>query len=202
MTRATTLILFILFSVCLLGREGPPNVLVIYMDDLGWADTSVRMMDSEPDSRSDFYRTPNLEKLAARGMRFSNGYAPAPTCTPSRKSIQFGKTPARLGYTFVHDVLAIKRGLSWAEEASLADVLKASDQNYVTAHFGKGMGKEQMKTIGYDAHDEFDGRASNGNFHGDYATSRAAPCPRMTPSASLLTARLLIFWQTRRKRPF
>ena len=60
-----------------------PN-FIIYMDDLGWADTSVRMMDSEPDSCRDFHRTPNLEKLAARGMRFSNGYAPAPTCTPSR----------------------------------------------------------------------------------------------------------------------
>ena len=162
------LLVFVLFCTCLSGRNGPPNFLVIYMDDLGWADTSVPMMDSEPDSRSDFYRTPNLEKLAARGMRFSNGYSPAPTCTPSRKSIQFGKTPARLGYTFVHDVLAIKRDLSWAEEISLADVVKASGQNYVTAHFGKGMGKEQMKTIGYDFHDEFDGRSPNGNFHGDY----------------------------------
>ncbi|HAW97019.1 MAG TPA: sulfatase [Opitutae bacterium] len=205
MTRATTLILFILFSVCLMGREGPPNFLVIYMDDLGWADTSVRMMDSEPDSRSDFYRTPNLEKLAARGMRFSNGYAPAPTCTPSRKSIQFGKTPARLGYTFVHDVLAIKRGLSWAEEASLADVLKASDQNYVTAHFGKGMGKEQMKTIGYDAHDEFDGRASNGNFHGDYVDLKSRrPLPADDPKRIYsLTARSVDFLGKHAgKRPF
>ena len=89
--------LFLLFaipvSLSAAQPEKPPNFILIYMDDLGWADTSVPMMDEEPDSRSDFNQTPNLAKLAARGMRFSNGYAPAPTCTPSRKSIQFGKTP-------------------------------------------------------------------------------------------------------------
>ena len=199
------ILVFLLFCTCLSGRNGPPNFLVIYMDDLGWADTSVPMMDSEPDSRSDFYRTPNLEKLAARGMRFSNGYSPAPTCTPSRKSIQFGKTPARLGYTFVHDVLAIKRDLSWAEEVSLADVVKASGQNYVTAHFGKGMGKEQMKTIGYDFHDEFDGRSPNGNFHGDYVDLKSRrPLPSGDPKRIYsLTSRSVDFLKKHAgKRPF
>lgn len=145
-----------------------PNFVIIYVDDLGWADTSVRMMDSDPDSASDFHQTPHLAALAERGMTFSHGYAPAPTCTPSRKSIQFGKTPGRLGYTFVHDVLALQRELEWKDEVSLADVLKAADSRYVTAHFGKGMGNEQMTTIGYDVTDEFDGQAANGNFHGEY----------------------------------
>ncbi|MDA7920688.1 sulfatase [Verrucomicrobiales bacterium] len=147
-----------------------PNFIVIYVDDLGWADTSVRMMDNDPESASDFHQTPHLEKLAKRGMKFSNAYAPAPTCTPSRKSIQFGKTPARLGYTFVHDVLALQRELEWKDEVSLADVLKSADSNYITAHFGKGMSNEQMKTIGYDVTDEFDGKADNGNFHGEYVS--------------------------------
>ena len=49
-----------------------PNFILMYIDDLGWADTSVPMMDSEPESKSDFYQTPHLETLAARGMRFSN----------------------------------------------------------------------------------------------------------------------------------
>ena len=140
----------------------------MYIDDLGWADTSVPMMDSEPESKSDFYQTPHLEALAARGMRFSNAYAPAPTCTPSRKSIQFGKTPGRLQYTFVHDVLANKRKLKWVDEVSMADVLKDSGKGYVTAHFGKGMAaRERMSEIGYDVTDEYD-IGSNGNFHGDY----------------------------------
>ncbi|MFL2908234.1 MAG: sulfatase-like hydrolase/transferase [Limisphaerales bacterium] len=102
-----------------------PNIVIFYVDDLGWADTSVRMMESDPNSASDFHLTPHLAALAKRGIKFSNAYAPAPTCTPSRKSIQFGKTPGRLGYTFVHDVLALQRKLEWKDETSLADVVKA-----------------------------------------------------------------------------
>jgi len=187
------------------AEKSAPNFLIVYVDDLGWADTSVRMMDSEPESRSDFYQTPNLEKLAARGMKFSNGYAPAPTCTPSRKSIQFGKTPGRLQYTFVHDVLALKRGLKWADETSLADVVKAADTNYITAHFGKGMGSEKMETIGYDVHDEFDGHAANGNFHGerlDLKTKELLPAdnPKRIPE---LEKRSLDFLEEHAgKRPF
>ena len=145
-----------------------PNFIIVYIDDLGWADTSVRMMDSDPESASDFNQTPQLARLAKRGMKFSNAYAPAPTCTPSRKSIQFGKTPGRLGYTFVHDVLALQRKLQWKDETSLADVLKAADEEYVTAHFGKGMGNERMETIGYDVTDEFESHSDNGNFHGEF----------------------------------
>ncbi|MEM7475600.1 MAG: sulfatase [Planctomycetota bacterium] len=151
-------------------RAERPNFVIFYVDDLGWADTSVPMMASDHESRSDYHQTPNLEKLALRGMRFSCAYAPAPTCTPSRKSIQFGKTPGRLNYTFVHDVLALKRGLKWSEESSLADVIKAADSNYVTAHFGKGMEGERMDTIGYDLTDEVDGNTTNGNFHGEYVS--------------------------------
>ena len=53
-----------------------------------------------------------------------------------KKSIQFGKTPGRLKYTFVHDVLALERNLKWQDEISLADVVKSSDE-YITAHFGE-----------------------------------------------------------------
>ena len=97
-----------------------------------------------------------------------------PTCTPSRKSIQFGKTPGRLGYTFVHDVLALQRKLQWKDETSLADVLKAADEEYVTAHFGKGMGNERMETIGYDVTDEFESHSDNGNFHGEFISLKIA----------------------------
>ena len=54
------------------------------------------MNDTIPYSASDFYETPNLEILAKKGMVFSNAYASAPVCAPSRYSIQFGQTPARL----------------------------------------------------------------------------------------------------------
>ena len=170
------------------AAETPPNIILFYVDDLGWADTSVRMMDSDPESASDFHQTPHLEALAARGTKFSCAYAPAPTCTPSRKSIQFGKTPGRLGYTFVHDVLALERDLKFSHLTSLADIVKASDSRYITAHFGKGMSGEQMHTIGYDVTDETDGKAPNGNYHGEYISLKnrtALPATNPKRMASL-----------------
>ena len=77
-------------------REKSPNFIFILADDQGWNGTSVKMNDTIPYSASDFYETPNLEILAKKGMVFSNAYASAPVCAPSRYSIQFGQTPARL----------------------------------------------------------------------------------------------------------
>ena len=82
----------------------------------------------------------------------------------------------------MHDVLALERKLEWADQVSLADVLKAADSDHITAHFGKGMGNERMETIGYDVHDELDGQAENGNFHGDYLDLKSRePLPPDNP---------------------
>jgi arylsulfatase A-like enzyme len=165
----------ILMCLCFLLLAGitvagdSPNFIIIYMDDLGWADTSVPMMDGEPLSKDDFYQTPHLEKLAARGVRFSNGYCPTPTCTGSRISIQFGKTSASTQYRNVFDVLSkTQRGQDgWDDEISMAGVVKAANKNYITAHFGKGMSVRRMDHAGYDVTDEFD-QGANGNGHGHY----------------------------------
>ena len=77
-------------------KTNSPNFIFILADDQGWNGTSVRMNDTIPDSASDYYETPNIEKLAKKGMKFSNAYGSAPVCAPSRYSIQFGQTPARL----------------------------------------------------------------------------------------------------------
>tara|TARA_Y100001934_G_scaffold226940_1_gene272419 strand:- start:264 stop:1832 length:1569 start_codon:yes stop_codon:yes gene_type:complete len=202
MKRLLTLLCFL---TALAVHAKRPNFIIIYVDDLGWADTSVKMMDSDPESRSDFNRTPNLEQLAKRGTKFSNAYAPAPTCTPSRKSIQFGKTPGRLGYTFVHDVLALQRKLKWSDEVSLADVVKSADSDYITAHFGKGMGNEKMKTIGYDVTDELEEFADNGNFHGEYVGLKdRTPLPPDNPKrmASLKKSSMDFINEHSGKRPF
>ena len=89
------------------------------------------MMNDDKESFDDFNQTPALEILAKRGMKFLNAYAPAPTCTFA-KSIQLGKTPGRLQYTFVNDVFALKRQLKWGDYTSLADVVKGSQTNYIT----------------------------------------------------------------------
>lgn len=65
-----------------------PNILFILADDMGWGDLSCY---GRPD-----YQTPNLDKLAAQGVRFTNGYAAAPVCTPTRIGFLTGRYPARL----------------------------------------------------------------------------------------------------------
>lgn len=68
-----------------------PNVILIVADDLGWADLGCY--------GSTFYETPNLDKLAANGVRFSQGYATSPVCSPTRASIMTGKYPVKTGVT-------------------------------------------------------------------------------------------------------
>jgi arylsulfatase A-like enzyme len=68
-----------------------PNFVFILMDDLGWKDLSC--------CGSEFYETPNLDRLAREGMRFTQAYAACPVCSPSRASVMSGKYPARVGVT-------------------------------------------------------------------------------------------------------
>ncbi|MFW6410362.1 MAG: sulfatase-like hydrolase/transferase, partial [Halanaerobiales bacterium] len=68
-----------------------PNILFILMDDMGWKDIGCY--------GSEFYETPNIDKLAQTGMRFTDGYAACPVCSPTRASILTGKYPARVGVT-------------------------------------------------------------------------------------------------------
>ena len=65
-----------------------PNILFILADDMGWGDLSCY---GRPD-----YKTPNLDRFAQQGMRFTNAYSAAPVCTPTRVGFQTGRYPARL----------------------------------------------------------------------------------------------------------
>ena len=76
-----------------------PNFIVIVLDDFGWSSLSISMDNRFPNAKSDYYETPNMNKILNRGIRFSNGYASSPVCSPTRYSIQFGKDPASLGRT-------------------------------------------------------------------------------------------------------
>jgi len=69
----------------------PPNVIVILVDDLGWMDLSCQ--------GSRYYETPNVDRLAAEGMRFTDGYAACAVCSPSRYAVMTGRYPARGGIT-------------------------------------------------------------------------------------------------------
>ena len=148
-----------------------PNFILIYADDLGYADTSVQMMDAEPSTQNAFIQTPGIERLAQIGARFTAAYAPSPTCTASRISIQHGQSTAKIQYRNVFDVLSqVQRPDGYEAEITMAEMLKESGKNYITAHFGKGcsaMGR--FDEAGYDVTDENPGEpGGNGNGHGSY----------------------------------
>lgn len=107
-----------------------PNFIFILTDDLGWTSLSQRMDDRFADSKSDYHETPNLERLARAGMRFTNGYAPDALCCPTRRSIQFGQTPTRQGdQRFPKNYHPEKN-----PRLTIPSMLKAANPGYRTAH--------------------------------------------------------------------
>ncbi|HEY0788549.1 MAG TPA: sulfatase-like hydrolase/transferase, partial [Thermoanaerobaculia bacterium] len=67
----------------------PPNIVVFFMDDVGYADLRI---DGAVDAR-----TPNLDRLAAEGVRLTDCYAAAPVCTPTRAAFMTGRYQHRVG---------------------------------------------------------------------------------------------------------
>jgi arylsulfatase A-like enzyme len=103
-----------------------PNVVVIIADDLGYGDLSCMGSD---------FATPNLDRLAASGVRFTDWYSTAPVCSPSRASLLTGLYPARTGVT---DVLASTRGVVPGLRPGLPTLAQAlRDTGYKTALVGK-----------------------------------------------------------------
>ena len=78
------------------GEITQPNVIIFYVDDLGWQDTQLNDIDVATP-----WETPNMLELASQGMNFSQAYSAAPTCAPSRAGIISGQHPAKLQLTHV-----------------------------------------------------------------------------------------------------
>ncbi len=128
-----------------------PNFLVIMGEAQGWASCSVQMDDTVSTSKSELAHTPNLERLAAGGMRFANFYAASPRCTPTRAALFTGRSPAALHMTFVGEgkggressfsetgsrLLPVDASSEMPEaETTMAEMLQRA--GYATAHFGK-----------------------------------------------------------------
>ncbi len=115
-----------------------PNIVLIVADDLGWTGLGCY--------GSDLHETPNLDRLAQQGVRFTDAYAAAPVCTPTRASVMTGKYPARLHMTIWHEASAnppqnrpmippVTLGNLPQSENTLAEILHGA--GYTTAHVGK-----------------------------------------------------------------
>jgi len=127
------------------------NFVFIVGDDIGWNQVGYQ--------GSKFYETPNIDKIAEKGIHFTDAYAANPVCSPTRASIMTGKNPARLHitdyipgspYPFakVKNPTILQDGLPM-KEYTLAELFK--DHGYTTGHFGKWhLNKDKNYTIGRD----------------------------------------------------
>lgn len=141
------LISFLLLMTCMSASE-KPNVIFILADDLGIADTSI--------GGSKYYQTPNFEKLASRGIYFTNAYTASPLCSPTRASILTGQSPARNGITaptchgpeVILKAFLPERGNPGSRQIGTKSATRLSTEHmslgkvfkkagYKTAHFGK-----------------------------------------------------------------
>lgn len=121
------------------GATRRPNIVLVLADDLGWAELGCY--------GSRFNRTPNLDRMAARSVRFTDAYSAAPVCSPTRASIMTGQHPARLGIT---------------------DYLRPQDEKYLTPDH-RTLPKA-LKPAGYVS-----GLIGKWHLMGDYATRKGDP---------------------------
>jgi arylsulfatase A-like enzyme len=124
---ASAILLTIFFVVRQMGDGQPrrPNIVLIVSDDLGYADIGVYGSRDIP--------TPNIDRIAREGIRFTNAYVSGPYCSPTRAGLMTGRYPQRFGYEFNPDG-SPDYGLP-LNERTMAERLKTA--GYRTALFGK-----------------------------------------------------------------
>ena len=181
--------------------RGKPNLIFILADDLGWTDLGCY--------GSRYYETPQIDRLAGQGLRFTAGYTCGPNCQPTRAALMSGQYGPRTG---VYTVGSIER-FAWRtrplrpvdnveqlplDKITLAQSLRAA--GYATAMFGKWhlgeRGEYHPRQRGFD-----EAIVSMGQ-HFDFATNPKADYPSGTYLADFLTDKAVDFIRRHRDRPF
>jgi arylsulfatase A-like enzyme len=174
-----------------------PNFIVILADDLGW--TGLRCFGSK------YYETPNLDRLCAQGMKFTDGYSDGPVCAPTRACLISGQYTPRTGVYRVNDrtggqeqfcpYIQPKKKPFGLDKVTIAEALK--QLGYVTAHFGKWhLGPSHPSEHGFDVAIESSGK------HFDPETKPPMDIPEGTYLTDLLADRALEFIDKNQDRPF
>jgi arylsulfatase A-like enzyme len=205
-----------------LAAEKRPNVVLFLVDDMGWMDCQAY--------GSQYYETPNIDRLASKGMRFTDAYSANPLCSPTRASILTGKYPARLGITSASGHLPprpadapryakapanqplilpeSKRYLD-LNETTLAEALR--DAGYQTGHFGKwhlGLTEEywpdkQGYHVAWHGKPDPGPPAPNGYFSPySFKTGTITPGQEGEYIVDRLTDEVVQFIETNREKPF
>jgi arylsulfatase A-like enzyme len=183
------------------SAERPPNVVFILADDLGWTDLGVQ--------GSKYYRTPNIDRLAATGLRFTNASTCGPNCQPTRAALMTGQYGPRTG---VYTVGGIDR-FDWQsrplrpvdnvqklplDRRTVGDVMKSA--GFATGMFGKWhLGQDDKH---HPSQRGFDEAIVSMGKHFDFVTQPKVDYPKGTYLADFLTDRAIGFMEKHRDRPF
>ena len=186
-----------------------PNIVFILADDLGWADLGCY--------GSTFYETPNLDRMANEGMRFTDAYAACNVCSPTRASILTGKYPASMGIT---SHIGLPQPDKWRKntpllpasykehldlnEITLAEAMKAA--GYRTAFIGKWhLGYDEQY---YPEHQGFDvniggyGKGQPPSYFSPYRIPNLSDGPKGEYLTDRLTDEALKIMEESKDKPF
>jgi arylsulfatase A-like enzyme len=178
-----------------------PNIVFILADDLGYTDVSC--------FGSKYYETPNIDRLAANGMRFTNGYTCGPNCQPSRAALMSGQYGPRTG---IYTVGGIDR-FEWEmrplrpvdnvtslplDKITIADTLKKA--GYATGMFGKWhLGTDDAH---FPSKRGFDEAIESSGLHFDFKTKPETDYPKGEYLADFLTDHAVDFIERHKDQPF
>ncbi len=160
-----------------------PNIVILFADDLGYGDLGCYGHPT--------IRTPNLDRMAAEGMRFTDFYSVAEVCTPSRAALLTGRYPVRSG--MAHDQFRVLRPRSTghlpADELTLPEALKA--RGYATGMIGKWhLGVWSINPAGHPRRHGFD------SFFGLRHSNDMDPKPGIPPRANTLADQDAAWWNS------
>lgn len=182
-----------------------PNIVFFFIDDLGWADLGFQ--------GSDYYETPNIDALAAAGMVFTDAYACAPNCAPSRACLLSGKYTPRHGIYTVGDPRRGNHSFRKLEPAENQTVLAdefvtwaevLGDNGYTLASMGKWHLGADPTTQGFDvniAGKEW-GSPSGGGYHSPYKYPNLEQKEQGEYLTDRLTDEAISFIKDNRDEPF
>jgi arylsulfatase A-like enzyme len=209
LTAFTILACFSIFSpsaeaAAASDRPTQPNVVLILVDDMGWTDLACY--------GSKLYETPNIDRLARDGMKFTQAYSACTVCSPTRAALLTGKYPARLHITdWIPGQMPENPKLivpDWTkylplEEVTIADVLKK--HGYATASIGKWhLGSEAYypEKHGFDINRGGTDLANTKNYFSPYGIATLRDGPKGEYVTDRLTTEAIRFIDANKDKPF